>query len=416
MEQNTVFISYRRTSSKHLARLIYMDLKANGFDVFFDINSVDNGDIDRIILNQIGARAHFILLISPDTLARCANEDDWVLREIQEAVRLERNIVPIVEEGANFIHEMSYLPTDLRTILSKKSALTLPNDYFEAGMEKLRVRFLKTPEYIKITTPSISERTEVQRRMMVAEALSSGHRSSIDILPSPFAWIDIPSKGYSIAKYPITNAQFSKFIESGGYTERKWWTEAGWKVREQGWQYDEGWKESGLAWTEPRSWKNAQQSDTERPVGGVSWYEAVAFCSWLSEITDEKISLPSQQQWQYAAQGDDGRDYPWGRQWDASRCNNDVEGKGIGKRTSVRQYEGYGDSPFGVVDMAGNLWEWCLNNHENKSTDINTNSKSRVLCGASYLNGDVALFRCDYSDNGNPNYGYSNFGFRISRS
>ena len=133
MEQKTVFISYRRSESKHLARSIYMDLQHNGWDVFFDLNSIDSGDFDRIILNQIGARAHFILLISPNSLLRCANEGDWVLREIQEAVRLERNIVPIVEEGTDFTREMSYLPADLRAIISKKNMLPLTNFYFEEG-------------------------------------------------------------------------------------------------------------------------------------------------------------------------------------------------------------------------------------------------------------------------------------------
>ncbi len=131
MEQKTVFISYRRALSKHLARSIYMDLRANGWDVFLDVNTIDSGDFDRIILNQIGARAHFILLISPGSLERCANPGDWVLREIQEAVRLERNIVPIIEEGVDFDREMGYLPADLRQVVSKKSGIPLVHSHFE---------------------------------------------------------------------------------------------------------------------------------------------------------------------------------------------------------------------------------------------------------------------------------------------
>src|SRR5689334_10823397 len=108
MEQKTVFISYRRAISKHLARSIYQDLKMNGWDVFLDVNTIDSGDFDRIILNQIGARAHFILLISKGSLERCANKGDWVLKEIEEAVRLNRNIVPIIEEEAKFADEINY--------------------------------------------------------------------------------------------------------------------------------------------------------------------------------------------------------------------------------------------------------------------------------------------------------------------
>ena len=140
MEQKTVFISYRRALSKHLARSIYQDLKMNGWDAFLDVNDIDSGDFDRIILNQIGARAHFILLISPGSLERCANAGDWVLREIEEAVRLERNIIPLIEEGTDLSHEMTYLPNELQAAISKKNGVRILHDYFDEGMEKIRTR------------------------------------------------------------------------------------------------------------------------------------------------------------------------------------------------------------------------------------------------------------------------------------
>jgi hypothetical protein len=171
MTQNTVFISCRRDFSKHLAHSIYMDLRSNGWDVFLDVNTIDSGDFDRTILNQIGARAHFVLLISPGSLERCANSGDWVLREIEEAVRLERNIVPILEEGADFTREMSYLPAELRAVISGKNSLPLTYFYFEDGVEMLRSRFLKTPEYISITTPPAN--------VLIPEFLSSESRQTL---------------------------------------------------------------------------------------------------------------------------------------------------------------------------------------------------------------------------------------------
>ena len=70
---------------------------------------------------------------------------------------------------------------------------------------------------------------------------------------------------------------------------------------------------SGTAsWSEPRFWNDSQWNGAQHPVVGVSWYEAVAFCLWLSDVTGERIMLPTEDQWQYAAQGDDGRTYPWG--------------------------------------------------------------------------------------------------------
>ncbi|MBK9124424.1 MAG: SUMF1/EgtB/PvdO family nonheme iron enzyme [Chloroflexi bacterium] len=236
--------------------------------------------------------------------------------------------------------------------------------------------------------------------------------SSEHLLPAPFAWIDIPGdKGknwpaasYKIAKYPITNAQFKVFIDAGGYGQNKWWTAAGWQQREED------------KWTEPRYWKDAELSGAEQPVVGVSWYEAVAFCLWLSEATGEQIMLPTEKQWQYAAQGDDGRNYPWGNDWDCRRCNNSVSPCESNSTTPVRQYEGKGDSPFGAVDMAGNVWEWCLTDYETKTNDLNSAATDRVVRGGSWYINDTHYFRCDSRFWFYPHFGFSHFGFRISRS
>jgi len=260
--------------------------------------------------------------------------------------------------------------------------------------------------------------------------------TSLSIMPAPFDWIEIPgghgtmktnehdvtlaipTEPYWISKYPITNAQFAKFIEAGGYKQKKWWTEEGWQKCAEGWHYDDGWKASGTAWTQPRYWTDSKWNGAEQPVVGVSWYEAVAFCLWLSDVTGEKIMLPTEAQWQYAAQGDDGRAYPWGNDWDCQRCNNSVEPCDSNVTTPVRQYEGKanGDSPFGVVDMAGNVLEWCLTDYDHKTNDLTSNATDRVLRGGSSGNGKADFFRCDYRLWYGPHYWGSGRGFRISRS
>ncbi len=442
MEQKTVFISYRRAMSRYVARSIYQDLKAHGWDVFLDVNTIDNGDFDRIILNQIEARAHFILLISRGSLERCANAGDWVLREIQEAVRLERNIVPIVEEGADFMREMGYLPADLNATVSKKNAIRLLDDYFEAGMDKLRTRFLKTPEYVRVVEVPAAERAEVQRRMAIIDGTTpppqpkpvtppsplegegSGARG---ILPPPFEWIEIPAGEFTmgdnpprkvtlptfwISKYPVTHAQYAKFIDAGGYGQRKWWTNAGWAWREKG------------SKTEPLYWTDNKWNGAEQPIVGVSWYEVVAFTQWLSEALTPNpspkgrgefyVTLPTEAQWEKAARGTDGRVYPWGDTFDPNRCNT-WESK-IGKTTPVREYEGKGDSPYGVVDMSGNVWEWCLDEYKDPQLDpskVNMRSDARrVLRGGSFDN-----FRSDAAAscrfNFNPSLAYYGCGVRL---
>jgi len=144
-DHKTVFISYRRSASRHLARLIFNDLRANGYDAFLDVNTMDNGEFDTIILNQIAARAHFVLVLSKGSLERCANEGDWLTREMREAIRLKRNIVPILEEGFDFGDEQKYLPPDLRASIPRYNGPKLFHDYFDEAMTRLRDRFLKQP-------------------------------------------------------------------------------------------------------------------------------------------------------------------------------------------------------------------------------------------------------------------------------
>src|SRR5579871_1902978 len=188
-----------------------------------------------------------------------------------------------------------------------------------------------------------------------------------NLLPAPFQWIAIPagnvtleSGGYlkqpqtfdvpafSIAKYPVTNAQFKPFIEAGGYRDAHWWTEDGWRVCQRGIYYERGagWFFSERPWTEPRFSQSLYRNDDDYPVVGVSWYEALAFCRWLSEVSGESVMLPTEQQWQRAAQGDDGRMYPWGNDWDCRRCASSVLPCKHEGTVPVRQYEGKSDSPF----------------------------------------------------------------------
>lgn len=224
-----------------------------------------------------------------------------------------------------------------------------------------------------------------------------------DILPD-FEWIDIPrgivvlegaegsyipegqQKGdfilaFTISKYPITNKQYAEYVKETGNKPTFW------------------------------QWEDNQFNQPMQPVVGVKWHDAIAFCNWLSEKSGEKISLPTEQQWQRAAQGDDGRIYPWGNQWDASRCNSKSMVSRPSSTTPVTAYEGKGDSPYGVVDMSGNVWEWCLTVWETGSNDVNETNVTRVVRGGSWLD-RPALVRLDYRYNDDIN-GYRNDGFRL---
>ena len=108
MSAKTVFISYRRDATgKAFANLIEQRLTNHGYDVFLDVRSLDAGQWALQILSEVPNKAHFLLLLTPGSLDRCENEDDWVRREFMLAVQHSRNIVPVREvrlsAGAGFV-------------------------------------------------------------------------------------------------------------------------------------------------------------------------------------------------------------------------------------------------------------------------------------------------------------------------
>jgi len=143
-------------------------------------------------------------------------------------------------------------------------------------------------------------------------------------------------------KYPVTNALYARFIEAGGYENEQWWTRAGWEWARR------------MGRTQPAFWDDEKWNRPEYPVVGVTWYEAWAYAHWAGR------RLLTEAEWEKAARGADGRAYPWGDEFDGEKCNVGT-GKMFGQSggtTPVGQYSPAGDSPYGCVDMAGNVWEW----------------------------------------------------------
>lgn len=140
--EKTVFISYRRTNLPW-ALNIYQDLTHHGYDVFFDYQSIDSGDFEKIILDNIKARAHFIVVLTPSALERCKEPHDWLRREIETAIDEKRNIVPLMMEGFDFgSPSVAQALTGKLATLSSKNGLPIYAAYFFEGMEKLRNRYL----------------------------------------------------------------------------------------------------------------------------------------------------------------------------------------------------------------------------------------------------------------------------------
>src|SRR5258708_8992654 len=139
---NSVFISYRRNVSGYPARAVFQDLRAHGIDVFMDIESIDSGQFETIILNQIAARPYFLVVLGPGCLERCDEPGDWLRLEIEHAISLNRMIVPLLI--SNFDFNAPYAKPYLKGALAKLpiyNAVNVPLDYFEEALNRLRTRF-----------------------------------------------------------------------------------------------------------------------------------------------------------------------------------------------------------------------------------------------------------------------------------
>lgn len=253
---------------------------------------------------------------------------------------------------------------------------------------------------------------------------------------------------FALGKYPVTNAEFAEFINARGYETERYWTAMGWK-----------WLRGRLGQElAPGFWHAPRLNQARYPVVGVSWYEAVAFCNWMSEegnkgnkgnqgnegtqgtqgtegIGDTRYAirdgramyrLPSEAEWEYAARGaESARNFPWGDRFERGRAN--TAEAGFGGTTPVSHFPA-GVSPFGVWDMAGNVFEWTLSKWGNNWQELQypypyraqsdcediEGSGARVMRGGSWFNPYQEAL-CAYRSRYLAGSRGSNIGFRVAR-
>ncbi len=186
---------------------------------------------------------------------------------------------------------------------------------------------------------------------------------------------------YFIDRFPVTNRQYKEFLDD----ER---------------DHEVPYREKD--WAEPYNWDRENRTFPkgmeDHPVILVSYQDAVKFCEWRSEKDGHEYRLPTEEEWERAARGSDGRVYPWGDEFDEKKCNTSESG--IGMTTPVTTYPD-GASPHGCLDMAGNVWEWT--------------EGGKMLRGGSWnlnLNGARCANRYLY----NPRSWLNNVGFRCART
>jgi hypothetical protein len=209
-DPKSVFLSYRREVSWAMAHLVRNELVAHGFDVFMDVHGIDAGEFERVILARIEAYTHFLVLLEPRSLDRLTEEGDWLRREIAHALAHDRNVVPLLANGARMPRPTD-LPTDLARLPSL-NAVSVPHDYFAEAMQKLRERFLRTPEPLPTggPPPMVGLRlVSLRRGPALSEPTLSQRRGVTSPLEVTLDWTKVKgAKGYEVEQ--STTAYFAR--------------------------------------------------------------------------------------------------------------------------------------------------------------------------------------------------------------
>jgi formylglycine-generating enzyme required for sulfatase activity/energy-coupling factor transporter ATP-binding protein EcfA2 len=228
---------------------------------------------------------------------------------------------------------------------------------------------------------------------------------------------------FAIQKYPVTNLQFRRFMDDNGYDREELWSRDGWAWRTG--TYDtQTTDEDYKRWLanrppekrhEPYFWRDPKWNNLLAPVVGVTWFEAEAYANWLTEKLGCETRLPTEYEWERAARGIEGREYAWGNTFDRNKVNCaafwkqddnadwafDMDEAGT---SSVVQFK-KGNTPDGIRDLSGNVWEWTNSWWDKEQVN-------RVVRGGSWFDPRRDV-RCALRNGGLPDYFLSSIGFRL---
>ncbi|MBX3303410.1 MAG: SUMF1/EgtB/PvdO family nonheme iron enzyme [Nitrospira sp.] len=346
-----ILISYRREDSADATGRID-DRLVQQFGrqaVFMDVDSIPFGvDFRRYLDEQVAKCDVFLAVIGPDWMGpkdsqgktRLEDPRDFVRIEIESALKRQIPVIPVLVREAS-IPPAEELPKSIQELPYRHGLPVRLGPDFHNDMNRLIA-------YLKQQIRGLSEaqpKPDTQAKPVQEKTKPSAPAPPGDMVKVPKGTFlygvektrETIDHDYWIDQYAVTNEQYRAFIEVGGYEDQQYWSPEWWQ-----WKMKEN-------FTEPEYWNDTKRNKPNHPVV-VCYFEAEAYAKWAGK------RLPSEQEWEKAARGEDGRRYPWGEEFDKNLCN--CEESGIGHTTPVTQYPN-GVSPYGCFDMAGNVWEWC---------------------------------------------------------
>ena len=391
------------------ASALYGQLKAAGLDPWLDKDNLRGGDlwddmIQKVIKNEID---YFLVLQSKNLKNKV---EGYVHKEIHDARERQKRfrpgirfIIPLIIDGSGGLEELEDLhniPIDSENKIEELIRV-IESDYKKRGetceREEKQPQVDKVPDFIRFMNSKGWEVNKNENNYW--EAFYKAYDLTMIYIP-PGKFImgaddgddnekpshEVDLDGYWIGKYEITFAQYDFYCEDIGIKK----------------PIDHGWGREN------------------RPVIHVSWNDATAYSDWLSEKTGLKFKLPTEAQWEKAARGPGGLIYPWGNVYNMYNCNSK---DGELKKTSPVGTYARGKSPYGCMDMAGNVWEWCaewydkdyykISPAKNRQGPVSGDKPDkRVMRGGSWDRESIEL-RCAKRGNGNPRSNFDHVGFRL---
>lgn len=400
-----IFISYSQYDFDEALSFTSI-LQNAGFDIWMFGTGKLSAQWWLEILRALNQCAAFVLYATP-----LATSSRWVTREYQLARQMGLPIVIVNDQklGGSPL-DNNVMPLGLNLDQHRNSNAII--DHLVSILGYKHGQGKNVTGHLTGTMPSTPLEIEYTRLHTVIQP-SQG--TELIIQPDKWDWCAIP-KGdiqvcyptheaqrqvtpFEITRTLITREQFSAFIHQG-YTNPDYWTNDG---RE--------WK---LTTDRPFLWDAEKYHSPDMPVIGVSWYEAVAFARWLTDQSSDgtyTYSLPTEEQFQLVQQGSTGQLFAWGNDADPQKCN--CSESLIGTPTPVKTYAQFSNA-YGVVDLTGNVWEWCLNKWDQPEDTEANGSVRRVVKGGSWFDPIyMGSSRARYRDE--PNYRANDIGFRLVR-